>query len=106
MNIHPSLLPAFGGNGMYGHHVHEAVIRRGAKYTGCTVHFVTPEYDAGPIIVQKLIEVAPEDTAESIATKVFELEKIAYPEAIDLYASGRLRIVEGRVQIMPPFEDK
>lgn len=106
MNIHPSLLPAFGGNGMYGHHVHDAVIRRGVKFSGCTVHFVTPEYDAGPIIVQKMVEVAANDTSETIAAKVFELEKIAYPEAINLYYEGRLRIVDGRVHIAPPFEDK
>jgi formyltetrahydrofolate-dependent phosphoribosylglycinamide formyltransferase len=97
MNIHPALLPAFGGQGMYGHHVHEAVIDSGVKITGCTVHFADNEYDHGPIIVQQAVEVADSDDADSLAGKVFEAEKIAYPQAIQMFASGRLRIVGRRV---------
>jgi phosphoribosylglycinamide formyltransferase-1 len=96
MNIHPALLPSFGGKGMYGHHVHEAVLAYGAKISGCTVHFVDNEYDHGPVILQRAIPVLEGDTAESLAFRVFEQECDAYPEAIRLCAAGRLR-VEGRV---------
>jgi formyltetrahydrofolate-dependent phosphoribosylglycinamide formyltransferase len=96
MNIHPALLPSFGGKGMYGHHVHEAVLSHGCKISGCTVHFVNNEYDAGPIIVQRCCPVLPDDTPASLAARVFEQECVAYPEAIRLFAAGRLRIV-GRV---------
>jgi len=96
MNIHPALLPAFGGEGMYGRRVHEAVLRHGCKVSGCTVHFVDDEYDNGPIILQRCCAVEEGDTPESLAARVFEQEKLAYPEAIRLYAQGRLR-VEGRV---------
>jgi formyltetrahydrofolate-dependent phosphoribosylglycinamide formyltransferase len=96
MNIHPALLPAFGGKGMYGHHVHEAVLAHGCKVSGCTVHFVTNEYDSGPIIVQRSVPVEEGDTPESLAKRVFEQECIAYPEAIRLFAENRLR-VDGRI---------
>jgi len=96
MNIHPALLPAFGGAGMYGHHVHEAVLARGCKASGCTVHFVNNQYDEGPIILQRTVPAHAEDTADDLAARVFEQECIAYPEAIRLFAEGRLRI-EGRV---------
>lgn len=99
MNIHPSLLPAFGGQGMYGHHVHEALVARGCKISGCTVHFVTNEYDAGPIIVQRPCPINPQDDADTVATKVFEQECLAYPEAIRLFAAGKLTIADGRVYI-------
>lgn len=92
MNIHPALLPSFGGKGMYGHHVHQAVLARGCKVSGCTVHFVTNEYDCGPIIMQKCVPVLEGDTADSLAARVFEQELIAYPGAISLYAQGRLKI--------------
>jgi len=92
MNIHPALLPGFGGKGMYGHHVHEAVLAAGCKVSGCTVHFVTNEYDRGAIIVQKTVPVCEGDDADSLAARVFEQECIAYPEAIRLFAEGRLRI--------------
>jgi phosphoribosylglycinamide formyltransferase-1 len=85
MNIHPALLPSFGGQGMWGHHVHEAVIAAGCKVSGCTVHFCTNEYDKGPIIVQRCCEVKDDDTAEMLAARVFEQECIAYPEAIRLF---------------------
>ena len=96
MNIHPALLPSFGGKGMYGHHVHEAVLARGCKVSGCTVHFVNNEYDAGPIIVQRAVPAYASDTPDTLADRVFEQECAAYPEAIRLFAEGRLRI-EGAV---------
>ena len=82
INIHPSLLPAFGGEGMYGHRVHQAVIDRGVKISGCTVHFVDNHYDNGPIVLQKSCEVKSDDTADSLAARVFQLECEAMPEAI------------------------
>jgi len=90
MNIHPALLPDFGGKGMYGHRVHEAVLKSGAKISGCTVHFVDNEYDHGPIILQRVCPVLEDDTPDSLAARVFEEEKIAYPEAIRRFANGRL----------------
>ena len=96
MNIHPALLPSFGGHGMYGHHVHEAVLKAGCKVSGCTVHFVTNEYDRGPVIIQRCVPVREGDTPDSLAARVFEQECTAYPEAIRLFAEGRLRI-EGNV---------
>ena len=99
MNIHPALLPSFGGKGMYGHHVHEAVLRRGCKVSGCTVHFVTDEYDVGPIIVQRAVAVEEGDTPDELAARVFEQECKAYPEAIRLFGQGRLRIEGGVVRV-------
>ncbi|MEN6386739.1 MAG: phosphoribosylglycinamide formyltransferase [Phycisphaerales bacterium] len=97
MNIHPALLPAFGGQGMWGHHVHEAVINAGCKVSGCTVHFCTNEYDKGPIIVQRTCPVLDEDTADTLADRVFEQECIAYPEAIRLFATCKLFVKGNRV---------
>jgi len=99
MNIHPALLPGFGGRGMYGHHVHEAVLAAGCKVSGCTVHFVTNEYDAGPIIVQRAVRIAEGDTTDELAARVFEQECVAYPEAIRLFAQGKLRIDGGVVRV-------
>jgi len=96
MNIHPALLPCFAGKGFYGSRVHRAVLQAGLKVTGCSVHFVNNEYDAGPIIIQRPVPVAEDDTAETLAARVFQQECIAYPEAIRLFAAGRLRI-DGRV---------
>lgn len=96
MNIHPALLPSFGGKGMYGHHVHEAVLAAGCKVSGCTVHFVTNEYDRGPIIVQRAVPVEEGDDADTLAARVFAQECIAYPEAVRLFGRGRLAI-DGRV---------
>jgi phosphoribosylglycinamide formyltransferase-1 len=95
MNIHPALLPSFGGPGMYGRRVHQAVLDHGCKVSGCTVHFLDQNYDDGPIILQRTCAVLEEDTAETLARRVFQEEKIAYPQAIELYRAGRLRI-EGR----------
>jgi formyltetrahydrofolate-dependent phosphoribosylglycinamide formyltransferase len=102
MNIHPALLPAFGGKGMYGHHVHEAVLTRGCKVSGCTVHFVNNNYDEGPIILQRPVPAYAEDTADDLAARVFVEECIAYPEAIRLFAEGRLRIDGRAVHIDDP----
>jgi phosphoribosylglycinamide formyltransferase-1 len=98
INIHPALVPAFSGKGFYGHHVHEAVLASGAKITGCTVHFVDNEYDHGPIILQRPVPVLDDDTPQSLATRVFAQECEAYPEAIALFAAGRLKVDDRRVR--------
>ncbi|MHB1002143.1 MAG: phosphoribosylglycinamide formyltransferase [Armatimonadota bacterium] len=101
MNIHPALIPLFCGKGMYGEHVHQAAVNYGVKVSGCTVHFVDEEYDTGPIILQKIVPVENGDTAETLAARVLEQEHKAYPEAVQLFAQGRLK-VEGRcVSILP-----
>ena len=92
LNIHPSLIPAFCGHGLYGHHVHEAAIRRGVKVSGCTVHFADNEYDHGPIILQRTVPVPDLCTADELAALVFEQEKLAYPEAIRRLAGGEVQI--------------
>ncbi|HEV3440901.1 MAG TPA: phosphoribosylglycinamide formyltransferase [Gemmata sp.] len=99
LNIHPSLLPAFGGKGMYGHHVHEAVLAYGAKVSGCTVHFADDTYDTGPILVQKCVPVKEGDNADTLAARVFQAECEAYPEAINLIAAGRVTVQDRRVII-------
>jgi formyltetrahydrofolate-dependent phosphoribosylglycinamide formyltransferase len=99
MNIHPALLPSFGGQGMWGHHVHEAVLKAGCKVSGCTVHFCTNEYDKGPIIVQRACQVKDDDTPETLAARVFEQECIAYPQAIRLFAEGKLFIQDNIVKV-------
>jgi formyltetrahydrofolate-dependent phosphoribosylglycinamide formyltransferase len=99
MNIHPALIPSFCGKGYYGHHVHEAVLAYGAKVTGCTVHFADNEYDHGPIILQKPVPVLDNDDADTLARRVYEQECEAYPEAIRLFAEGRLKIVGRRVLV-------
>jgi phosphoribosylglycinamide formyltransferase-1 len=85
LNIHPALLPAFGGKGFYGDRVHRAVLARGVQFTGCTVHYVTNEYDAGPILLQRCVPVREGDSSESLAARVFEEEKIALPEALRMH---------------------
>ncbi len=102
MNIHPSLIPAFCGHGFYGHHIHEAVVARGVKVTGCTVHFADNQYDHGPIILQKVVPVHAEDTAEDVAARVFAAEQDAFPEAIRLFAEGRLSVRGGTVFVEGP----
>ncbi len=99
MNIHPALLPSFGGQGMWGHHVHEAVLAAGCKVSGCTVHFCTNEYDKGPIIVQRCCPVLPRDDADSLAERVFEQECIAYPEAIRLFQQGKIKLAGGLANV-------
>jgi formyltetrahydrofolate-dependent phosphoribosylglycinamide formyltransferase len=99
LNIHPALIPAFCGHGMYGHHVHQAVLDYGVKVTGVTVHFVDNEYDAGPIIWQQPVPVFDDDTVESLAERVFEAEKEAYPHVLRLLAAGRIELEGRRVRI-------
>ncbi|MDB5318558.1 MAG: garT [Phycisphaerales bacterium] len=101
MNIHPALLPSFGGKGMFGHRVHQSVIDHGCKVSGCTVHFLDNSYDTGPIILQRTCPVLDDDTADTLAARVFEQETIAYPEAIRLFGQGRLKIEGSRVRILP-----
>jgi formyltetrahydrofolate-dependent phosphoribosylglycinamide formyltransferase len=91
MNIHPALLPDFGGKGFYTDKVHQAVLDAGVKFSGCTVHFADNTYDTGPIILQKKVPVLENDTAHTLADRVFQAELEAYPEAIRLFAEGKLK---------------
>jgi formyltetrahydrofolate-dependent phosphoribosylglycinamide formyltransferase len=99
VNIHPALVPAFCGEGFYGHRVHEAVLEYGAKLSGCTVHFADNQYDHGPVILQRAVPVLDDDTPETLAARVFEAECEAYPEALRLLAAGRVTIEGRRVRI-------
>jgi len=99
VNIHPSLIPAFCGHGMYGDHVHQAVVDAGVKVTGCTVHFVDNIYDHGPIIWQQPVPVFDDDTADTLGKRVFEAEKEAYPHVLKLLATGRIKLENGRVKM-------
>lgn len=101
INIHPALIPAFSGKSFYGHHVHEAVLARGAKVSGCTVHFVDEEYDHGPIILQRTVPVLDSDGPDELAARVFASECEALPEAIRMFASGHLEIDGARVRMAP-----
>ena len=100
MNIHPALLPDFGGKGMYGPRVHRAVLDSDATVSGCTVHFVDDQYDHGPIILQRTCPVLSGDDADHLAGRVFEQECVAYPEAIRLFAADRLSVADGVVNIL------
>jgi len=104
INMHPALLPEFGGMGMYGRRVHEAVLAAGKKVSGCTVHFCDNEYDHGSIILQRTVPVLTEDTPETLAARVFEQECIAYPEAIQLFADGRILLDGGMVRVKQKSE--
>lgn len=100
INIHPSLIPSFCGKGFYGLKVHEAALARGVKLTGATVHFVDEGTDTGPIILQKAVEVAPDDTPETLQRRVMEqAEWVIMPKAIDLIANGKVSVTDGRVRI-------
>jgi len=101
LNVHPSLIPAFSGEGYYGSKVHKAVLEYGARFSGCTVHFADDAYDNGPIVVQRVVPVLEDDTPESLAARVFQEECKALPEAISMYAQGRLRFDGRRVRIVP-----
>jgi phosphoribosylglycinamide formyltransferase 1 len=102
VNIHPALIPAFCGAGMYGQHVHQAVLDHGVKVTGCTVHFVDNQYDHGPIIWQQPVPVFEDDTADTLAARVFEAEKEAYPHVLKLLAAGRVKMEDCKVTILKP----
>lgn len=101
INVHPALIPAFCGKGFHGSAVHSAVIDAGVKLSGCTVHFADATYDTGPIILQRAVPVLDDDTPAALAARVFAAECEALPEAIALYASGRLRVHGRRVAIEP-----
>ncbi len=101
MNIHPALLPSFGGPGMWGHNVHQAVLDYGCKVSGCTIHFVSRDTDEGPIILQRAVPVEEDDTAETLAARILPYEHELYSEAIQLFAEGRLKIEGRRVRILP-----
>ncbi len=100
INIHPSLIPSFCGPGMYGMHVHDAVLARGAKVSGATVHFVSEEVDGGPIIYQEAVSIADLDTAEEIQKRVLEVEHKILPKVVGLYCDNKIKIEKGRVTIL------
>lgn len=100
MNVHPALIPSFCGKGYYGLHVHEAVLQKGVKVTGATVHFVTEECDGGPIILQKAVEVKNNDTPEILQKRVMEeAEWIILPEAARLFCEGRITVKDGKAYV-------
>jgi len=100
INIQPALLPSFCGEGFYGMKVHEAVYESGVKYTGCTVHFVDAGVDAGPIILQEVVRIEDDDTPDTIAEKVLQLEHRVLPTAIKLISEGRVVVNGRRVRIL------
>jgi formyltetrahydrofolate-dependent phosphoribosylglycinamide formyltransferase len=100
LNIHPALIPAFCGKGFHGLAVHRAALERGVKVSGCTVHFADNEYDHGPIVSQRVVPVLDDDSPESLAARVFAAECEAYPQAIQWFAQGRLRIEGRRVRVL------
>jgi formyltetrahydrofolate-dependent phosphoribosylglycinamide formyltransferase len=100
VNIHPALIPAFCGKGFYGHHVHEAALAYSVKVSGCTVHFADNVYDHGPIILQRTVPVLDDDTPDTLAARVFAEECEAYPEAIRLFAEGKLRLEGRKVRVL------
>ena len=100
INIHPSLIPSFCGDKMYGMHVHNAVRKSGVRFTGCTVHFVNEEVDGGAIILQEVVPVYFDDTAEDIQKRVLVEEHKLLPRAIDLISRGKIEIIDGRVNIL------
>jgi phosphoribosylglycinamide formyltransferase-1 len=104
VNIHPALLPNFGGKGMYGFHVHRAVIACGARVSGATVHIVDEAFDTGPIVAQCWVEVCEDETPESLAERILAVEHKLYPTALQLFALGRVRVDESGVSIVQPSE--
>mmetsp|Transcript_22005 Transcript_22005/g.54399 ORF Transcript_22005/g.54399 Transcript_22005/m.54399 type:complete len:119 (-) Transcript_22005:311-667(-) len=101
VNIHPALIPAFSGKGYYGSRVHTAAIEFGVKISGCTVHFADNVYDHGPIVLQRAVPVLEGDSADELAARVFEEEKVALPEALRLIAGKRVKVVGNRTEIVP-----
>ncbi|SFC89594.1 phosphoribosylglycinamide formyltransferase [Clostridium uliginosum] len=99
INIHPSLIPSFCGPGMYGLKVHEAVIKSGVRFSGCTVHFVNCKVDGGAILLQETVPVYFEDDAETLQKRVLEKEHIILPKAIKLLSEGKVKVVDGRSKI-------
>jgi phosphoribosylglycinamide formyltransferase-1 len=101
LNIHPALIPAFCGKGYHGKAVHQAAIDYGVKVSGCTVHFADATYDTGPIVIQRAVPVLDDDDADALAARVFEAECEALPEAINLFAEGRLDVCGRHVRVLP-----
>ena len=101
MNTHPALIPAFCGKGFYGERVHRAVLEYGAKVTGATIHYCDEQYDTGPVILQRAIDVLEDDTPATLAERVAAVEHELYPKAVQLHAQGRLVIEGRRVRIRP-----
>ncbi|NFG23824.1 phosphoribosylglycinamide formyltransferase [Clostridium botulinum] len=100
INIHPSLIPAFCGSGMYGLKVHEAVIKSGVKFSGCTVHYVNSEVDGGAILLQDIVPVYFEDDAKSLQKRILEKEHILLPKAIKLISESKVEIVNGKTKVI------
>ena len=101
LNIHPALLPSFGGKGMYGIHVHEAVLDYGCKVSGVTVHLVDEKYDTGSPVLQRCVPVQDDDTPETLAARVLKEEHQIYTEALQLFAQDRVEIEGRRIKIKP-----
>lgn len=100
INVHPALIPSFCGKGFYGLHVHEEALKKGVKVSGATVHFVTAECDAGPIILQKAVEVSENDTPETLQKRIMEqAEWKILPEAVRLFCDGKVTVKDGRTYI-------
>ncbi|MBR3057000.1 MAG: phosphoribosylglycinamide formyltransferase [Clostridiales bacterium] len=101
INIHPALIPSFCGQGMYGIRPHEAVLAKGVKVSGATVHFVNEHYDEGPIILQKAVDVLPDDTPETLQKRIMvECEQVILPKAIQLIADGKIEVVNNLVRVV------
>ncbi len=105
INIHPALLPLFGGPGYYGEHVHRAVIESGMKVSGCSVHFVTNEVDMGPIIAQRCVKVRYDDDIDSLSARVLEEEHKLLPDVVKAFSEDRVRLKSGKAWIVPPEKD-
>jgi phosphoribosylaminoimidazolecarboxamide formyltransferase/IMP cyclohydrolase len=105
LNVHPALLPSFGGKGYYGLKVHQAVLEAGARISGATVHFVDENYDRGPIVAQQPVPVLPSDTPETLAARVLTAEHAVYPAAVALFCAGRLKLEGGKVRISGPLPE-
>jgi len=99
LNIHPALLPAFGGKGMYGINVHEAVLSSGEKKSGATVHMVDSEYDEGPVVLQKEVRIGAKETPETLRKKILRIEHNLYPEAIKLFEDRKISVKGNKVYI-------
>lgn len=106
INVHPSLLPAFGGAGYYGRRVHEAVIKSGAKISGVTVHFVNAVYDAGPIITQQPVFLSEDETPDTLAEKINRVELFLYPRAAELFCKGLIKLENGKAVVLAEGEEK
>ncbi|MFW6196077.1 MAG: phosphoribosylglycinamide formyltransferase [Thermoplasmatota archaeon] len=105
INIHPALLPLFGGEGMYGDNVHKAVLESGMKRSGCSVHFVTNEVDMGPIIDQRCVPVKPDDDIDTLSSRVLEKEHELLPEVVKAFSEGRVELEDEETFIIPPEKD-